>query len=983
MNQTENISKKIKRDAAAHQFPIAGIGASAGGLEALEGLFSHMPSDSNSAFIVIQHLDPKHKSIMGSLLAKHTQMKILQIKDGMKIEKNCIYLNPPNRHVGILNRRLFLIEPGKLGHIRLPIDYFFRSLSEDLGEGSICIILSGTGTDGTLGLKAVKGVGGMAMVQEPAQAAYPGMPGSAIETGLVDFICAVEKMGAKLLNYLRHPYVSEPEEAPANKDSFAVFIQKILFLIRRKTGNDFSKYKQNTICRRIERRMALHQIEKINDYFIYLQQNPAEVDTLHKDLLIGVTNFFRDSEAFTMISGKVLPEILTKKAPDESVRIWVPGCATGEEAYSLAMLAVEGMEKVGKHFNIQVFATDIDIEAIETARTAVYPDNIVADVSAQRLDRFFNQDGKTFRIKKQIRDMLVFAVQNLIKDPPFSKLDLVSCRNLLIYMGADLQKKILPLFHYTLNPQGFLFLGSSETIGGFVDLFSAVDNKWKIFRPKDSGSNLRNGFSIPPFQESRAEDAHPVAAKVASPVSLKEIAEKILLEDYAPAGVLINEKFDILYFMGETDRYLMQPTGEPSRNILKLARKELHYKLNKALASAVRQKKTSMAQGIGLKDGHNFKTLDITVRPIANPAALQNLMLVVFEERTSAAPAAAASTAASKKKTARTGSELRITQLEDELRFSRETLQITIEQLETSNEELKSINEELQSTNEELQSTNEELETSKEEMHSTNEELVTVNSELQIKVNELEEVNNDISNLLASTDIATLFLDNHLHIRRFTPAATNLFNLIASDIGRPLGDITTQIYDDTLQADCKKVLDSLVPQETQIQTRNGEWLTMRLRPYRTLENLIDGVVITFKDITREKTAQHKAIKARILAENIVNTVREPLVVLDQKFRVMSANQSFYRTFEVNEAETEQKIFFELGDCQWDIPRLKKQIHEILPQKKSFKNFKVDHNFPRIGRRVMLLNGRQVVDQADGGSSLILLAIEDITDLKGA
>ncbi len=812
------------------------------------------------------------------------------------------------------------------------------------------------------------------MVQEQAQAAYSGMPGSAIETGLVDFICPVEKMGTNLLNYLRHPYVAVQKEEPAKQDSFAVFIRKILLLIRTQSGNDFSNYKQNTICRRIERRMAIHQIEKISDYFLYLQQNPIEVDTLHKELLIGVTNFFRDSEAFAIIGEKVLPRILAQKAPDEPVRIWVPGCATGEEAYSLAMLAIECLEKAAMHLNVQIFATDIDAEAIEAARAAVYPDNIVADVSAPRLERFFKKEVKTFRIKKQVRDMLIFAIQNLIKDPPFSKLDLVSCRNLLIYMGAELQKKILPLFHYTLNPQGYLLLGSSESIGGFADLFSPVDSKWKIFQRVDAVLDIKPEFSIPPFQEGSADAGHPAGAKLASSVSLREMAEKTMLEDFAPAGVLVNDKFDILFFMGQTDRYLKQPTGEPSFNILKLASKELHYKLNKALINAVHQKKTSTAQGIRIKDGDNFKTLDIIVRPIVYPAVPQGLMLVVFKETALAGPAAAAS----KKKSAAADSEAQIIQVEEELRFTRETLQTTIEELETSNEELKSTNEELQSTNEELQSTNEEMETSKEELHSTNEELVTVNAELQNKVKELEAVNNDISNLMASTEIPTLFLDNRLGIKRFTPAATKLFNLIASDINRPIGDITTKFVYENLQSDCKTIFENLVPQEKEIQSKDGRWLIMRLAPYRTIENLIDGVVITFVDITREKKVQ-QLNNALIFAENIINTVREPLIVLTQEMKVISANRSFYDTFQVAREETEQTVFFELGNQQWNIPRLKKQIMETLDQNRSFEDFKVDHHFPGIGHRVMLLNGRQIVSREEGDTILILIAIEDITD----
>lgn len=873
---------KVKKDKS---FFIVGVGASAGGLEALKGFFSNMPSDSNIAFVVIQHLDPKHKSIMGSLLSKFTNMSVMEVEDGMLIKPNGIYLNPPNTNMAILNRTIQLIGLEKTHSVNLPIDYFFRSLSQDQSENSICIILSGTGTDGTLGSKAIKAAGGMAMVQEEKQAQYDGMPRSAIDTGLIDYILPVEQMPVELIKFTQHPYIESPEKVGITKQKFQNYLQKIFILIRSQTGHDFSNYKQNTIRRRIERRLAVHQIDNIADYVRYIQQTPLEVEALFKDLLITVTNFFRDPESFEVIRKKIIPNLLKQSITDGTFRCWVPGCATGEEPFSIAMLLVEVLEETNQHLNIQIFATDIDEDAIEIARLGIYPDSIAADVSPERLKRFFIKEDNVYKIKKQIREMVIFATQNLIKDPPFSKLHLISCRNLLIYMDQVLQKQILPLFHYTLNPNGVLFLGSSESIGEFSDLFIPVDAKWKIF--KRQGILFERDANYPhiPFRNPSVTFPKTFDKKIIRETDIRDLAHKIILDEFSPSCVLINEKYEILYFSGNTEKYLTPPIGEPSFNILKMAREDLRYRISTALHKAIKQKVTVKSEGLQVKQNDNYLTVDLIIKPISETSERPGLVMLVFKDITL-------------KKTkdinendfsGETVENQRFVVLEQELQSTKEYLQTTIEELETSNEELKSTNEELQSTNEELQSTNEELETSKEELQSTNEELVTVNSELQNKVDELSQANNDINNLLASTEIGTIFLDNNLCIKRYTPAMTRIFNLIQSDIDRPISDITANIAYEKLFEDAKLVLETLTRREVEIQNKDKDWYSMRIAPYRTTENVIDGVVITFVDVTSVKKAEETVKKSEEEYRQIFNTMITGIVYQTADGKVLSAN----------------------------------------------------------------------------------------------
>lgn len=831
------------------KFPIVGIGASAGGLEAIEGFFAYTPADIQIAFVIIQHLAPEHKSIMGSLLVKYTKLKVMEVRDKMQIHPGYIYLNPPNKDVSIVNGKLLLSEPIQARGVRLPIDYFFRSLAESQGDKSICVILSGTGTDGTLGLKAIKGAGGMAMVQQEKQARYDNMPRSAIDTGLVDFILPVEKMSAELMKYVKHPYIGGEKKIVSEKEKFENYLQKIFLLIRSSTGHDFSQYKLNTIRRRIERRMAVHQIDKITEYVTFLQKNPLEIKTLFKDLLITVTNFFRDSTAFKALYDKVILPLAKQKTSEANFRVWTAGCATGEEAYSTAILISEAMKATKKHFNVQIFGTDIDADAVEYARNGVYPDSIAADVSTERLKNYFTKEENAYRVKKQIREMVVFATQNLVKDSPFSKLDLVCCRNVLIYMNAVLQKRILPLFHYTLNPNGFLFLGTSETVGEHADIFTAVDTKWKIFKRKHA--EVYTGLDRHPLNlnEKHEKMREPKTPEIAT-FNIKQLAERSILQDYAPPCVLVDEKFDILYFHGDMDKFISIPSGEPSYNLLKLTRDDIRYKLSTLLHKCHKENKPVRSKNIKVLLNDNILSINLLVKPVTDPLIKSEFLMVTFE---SIQPEITAKM--KKEQTAKT-IEPRVAALEQELQSTKEYLQTTIEELETSNEELKSTNEELQSTNEELQSTNEELETSREELQSTNEELETVNTELQNKVEQLSDANNDLNNLLGCTEIATIFLDNDIHIKRFTPKAADIFKLINSDIGRPISDIVHNLFYEDLVVDCKEVLKNLGRIEKEVHSKIAEgWYMMRILPYRTIDNAIDGVVVTFVDITKQKKAE--------------------------------------------------------------------------------------------------------------------------------
>ena len=858
----EVMAKEMPTAEPQKPFPIVGIGASAGGLAAFEAFFSGMPAntDPGMAFVLVQHLDPDHKSILCDLIRRYTRMQVFEVEDGMNVQINCAYIIPPNRNMAFLNGSLQLLEPTEPRGLRMPIDFFFRSLAQDQRERAIAIVLSGTGSDGTLGVRCIKGEGGMVMAQSPDACEYNGMPRSAIATGLVDYELAPAQMPAQLIAYaarslgreLRSVTILEPKSESAMK--------KIFVLLRSHTSHDFSHYKPSNIHRRIERRMAVHQIETIDGYVKYLQRTPTEVQALFRDLLIGVTSFFRDPEVFKVLEEQVIPKLFIGKRADGAIRVWSAGCSTGEEAYSLAILLAERQEAMKQSFKAQVFATDIDSKAIATARVGLYPASIAADLSPERLARFFTAepDGSAYRIHKSIRDMLVFSEHDAIKDPPFSKLDLISCRNLLIYMGGDLQKRLILLFHYALNPGAVLLLGTSETMGDADDLFVVLNRKLKIYQRKEDSCSSRSvtlGQFVPPA--TAVGGVLPQAARKAAfptKVPLRELTEKAILWQIAPASVLVNGQGDILYLHGRTGMYLEPVTGQAGiYNILKMAREGLGIKLSIALNKVAVSKEIVRCPGLRVKTNSHFTTVNLTLMPVSTGTAESPespLYLVVLEEAIeNSAPSSVSGEQSS-------DADANIAALKQELKARDEYLQSANEQLETTTEELKSSNEEMQSVNEELQSTNEELETSKEELQSVNEELATINTELQTKVLDLSRANDDMTNLIAGTGIGTIFVDYQLRILRFTPAVSAIINLIQSDVGRPVGHIVSNLVGYvSLVEDAQGVLNTLTLKEVEVQTTNGKCYTMRIQPYRTLTNVIEGVVITFVDTTEMKKTE--------------------------------------------------------------------------------------------------------------------------------
>jgi len=873
------------------------------------------------AFVLVQHLAPDHKSMLTDLIRRYTTMSVYEVEDGMTVQPDCAYIIPPNKDMAFLDGALHLMEPLSQRGMRLPIDFFFNSLALDQHERAICIILSGTGSDGTLGLRSVKGEGGMVMAQNPDAIEYSGMPSSAINTGLVDFVLTPQEMPAQLMAYKNHTFGKKTLPDPIQAPKFENATKKIFILLRSQTGHDFSHYKQNTTARRIERRMAVNQIENIDGYLQFLQRSTKEVDFLFRDMLIGVTSFFRDPDAFAALNERI-SVLFEGKPAGSTIRVWVCGCSTGEEAYSIAILLQEYMESLKQTFQLQVFATDIDSRAIETARAGIYPASIAADVTPERLERFFsyNKDAETYRIKKNIRDILIFSEQNIIKDPPFSKLDMISCRNMLIYMDSELQKKIFPLFHYALRYSGLLFLGNSESIGDFINLFTAVDRKWKLFQRKEDSRGadrpLFRNFSAP-VSEGRAQIQQPKEKRGEKNLTFREMAEREMLEQYAPASALVNDRGEILYIHGRTGKYLEPAPGEVGVNILNMAREGLRPELTMALHKAAAQKTPVTCLNLRVKTNGDFTAINLAVRPIiekSNEFSHRGIFLVVFEDAPDAAPGISVKAGAQNAGITSAGDSDIISALEQKLKAKEEYLQSTLEEMETSNEELKSTNEEMQSVNEELQSTNEELETSKEELQSVNEELATVNAELQQRVGDLSRTNNDINNLMAGTNIGTLFLDHHLRIQRFTPAAKRVINLIQTDIGRPIGDIVHRLNGyDRLLKDTREVLDTLIPKESEVQTPEGQWYQMRIQPYRTTENVIEGAVLTFVEITEMKR-MHELISEtesiRRLAA-VVRDARDAVMLLGMDGGIHAWNPGAVRMYGWSEAEALGKNISEL------------------------------------------------------------------------
>ncbi|HEX8109061.1 MAG TPA: chemotaxis protein CheB, partial [Kofleriaceae bacterium] len=858
---------------AASPFPIVGIGASAGGLEALDQFLRNIPGDWDASFVIVQHHDPAHGHMLVEVLRKMAHMEVMEAADGTRIEPRHVYVIPPGKNMSLLHGTLHLLPQSFEASRVLPIDFFFRSLAHDQGERSVGVILSGMGTDGTLGLRAIKEAAGVAFVQAPSSAKFDGMPRSAIDAGLADVVLPVDELPRRIFSYRDHAtaaHVSTETRATTAQTA----VEKICLLLRDYSGNDFTLYKRSTIYRRIERRMGLHQIHDHTQYLRFLREHPPEVEILFNELLIGVTSFFRDPGEWERLRHEILPGLLTQRASGGVLRAWVPGCSTGEEAYSLAIVFREVLEpiKTLRNINVQIFATDIDRRAIEKARLGIYPENIAADVSPERLRRFFVRDDRGYRVSKDIRETVVFAPQNVLTDPPFTKVDIVSCRNLLIYLSGEVQKRLIPLFHYCLNPGGALFLGTAETIGSFTNLFVPLDGRTRLYRRLDQSQALPLDVQFASLVRTRHLPEEPIVpqppVKQASP-NLQGVVDRLLVQRFAPLGILCDPHGEVLYVSGRAGKYLEPAVGKTNVNIFAMAREGLRYELSRTFTKALRGGERPVTVR-DLKVGTNGGTqrVNLAVQKLAEPQELSGTVIVVISEaETGPAP--------SRRQPAPRGGP-RTRELEDELQRSREQVQTIREEMQTSQEELKSTNEELQSTNEELQSTNEELTTSKEEMQSLNEELQTVNHELQSKVDELSRSNNDMKNLLNSTDIATLFLDADLRVRRFTTATAQIIKLIPADTGRPVTDIASDLDYPQLADDAREVLRTLVFQEKQVVARDSRAFSVRIMPYRTLDNVIDGVVITFTDITAaralERAAREQADQLRQMAEALPHLV---------------------------------------------------------------------------------------------------------------
>ncbi|HSF19534.1 MAG TPA: chemotaxis protein CheB [Vicinamibacteria bacterium] len=949
-------------------FFIVGVGASAGGLEALGDLFASIHIDG-MAFVIVQHLAPDHESLLAELLSRSSKISVTTAADEVRVEPNHAYVIPPNTDLGIMHGVVHLIE-ARSGHgPRQPIDFFFRSLAEDQGSSSIGIILSGTGTDGTLGLKAIKAAGGLTFVQEPSSAKYDGMPRSALASGHADYCLAPREIAEELTRISRHPALALLPKPPTPAPAVQEQLGKLFFLVRSEFGNDLTSYKLSTLERRIERRMTMHKIATLRDYLKFVQSSPQELAALYKDMLITVTNFFRDHEPFEALKDRVFPRLIEERGPNAPIRVWVPACATGEEAYSIAICLLEFLEKKGSDSRVQIFGTDIDVDSIQHARRGVYPQNIALDVSADRLNRFFVKKDNDYQVSRRVRDTVVFSNQNILKDAPFSRLDLVSCRNLLIYLQPSAQRKVLRTLHYSLNPIGFLLLGTSESVGDSPDLFSLVDRRTKLYarKPFASSGALDIAFGMP----ATPDVAQPAAA-TRPIVNLQTLSDRKVLELYGPPGVIVNEHLEILHFRGHTGAYLDPMPGAASFNVLRLARPELHMELKRAINRGLSEQVRVMTEVTFHHDG-KASAVALDVVPIQEPETKTRCLLVMFHELT---PPKEVPVVAVDGDVAPSLAPLahRIQELERELALTKEYLQDTIEEKESTNEELKSANEELQSSNEELQSTNEELETSKEEMQSTNEELTTVNDELQNRMAELSQMSDDLHNVLSGTDNAVIIVGMDLRIRRYTASAEKLLNLVPGDVGRSISHIDAFVGGAAVEQRVSGVIASLTPVEEEILCTNHRYYALRIVPYKTLDHAIRGAIVSLVDIDVRKKATEITRDVGLYAERFLGAIGHPLLILDAKLRIVWANDPYYERFQVTVEETVGSNFPKV----WAQPRndasLREALERTLAEGTPFRDLRVRHLFQEGRERTLRMGGSRIPVVTE--MSLVLVSIED-------
>ncbi len=994
-----NLSKKLKKqkkikpsvsktvttkiEPSSPVFPIVGVGASAGGLEAFMELFRDLPPDTGMSFVLIQHLSPQHPSLLTSLVQKGTSMNVQEAEDQMKVKPNQVYIIPPNHTLEIFHGVLQLTPLTEEQSNILPINLFLTSLARDQGNLAIGIILTGTGSDGAEGLRNIEADGGITFVQEPTTAKFDGMPKAAILATSPGFILHVKDISRELVRIAAHPFIKRAltiEESEPTPETEKV-LQKIFLLVRTITKIDFSTYKYPTMIRRIKRRMVLHRIESLNQYFTFLQTSPHEVKSLLDDLLINVTNFFRDIEVFDSLKANVIPQFMKDKAQGTPIRIWSPGCSTGEEVYSIAICLIECLGDSFHKFPIQIYGTDICEPAIKIARLGSYPESASRNISPERLDRFFIKENGRYRITKAVRDCCIFSIQDVTSNPPINRLDLLSCRNLMIYLDPTIQKKLMETFYYALNPNGFLMLGSSESVGSSANLFAVIDKKYKLFLKKSipqysvkivSQEPLKN--PVERLSKNPGIISFKQLTKITDPVTL---AEQMMLAKYSPAWVLVNQALDIVQFRGATDYYIAPASGLPTWNLIKMLRDGLAPSIRVLIHSALKEIKPVRKNGLKVNSKAIPRVVDVEVIPLMT-AAEDFYFLIVFIESKDTKKLLSKEKVQKRKSNEKDPILLENASLKEELALTHKSLQSIVEDQTATSEEMQSTNEEVLSANEELQSTNEELETAKEELQSTNEELTTLNDELTNRNNELDHLSNDLINVLSNANVSIVMVGSDLRIRRFTPMAEKLLNLIPTDVGRILTEINFGFNISKLEERVASVIRTMDTFEAETQDRQGLWYSIRIRPYKTIDNKIDGAVIVFVNINDVKLKQNLIEDAKRYSEGVIQTVRDPLVVLDKDLRIERANQAFYDTFKVTEQETIGHTFYEIGNQQWDIPRLKTLLEDVLPSKSEIRNFEVNHKFEQIGDKIIILNAR-TLEWEGQRKHLILIGLHDLTE----
>ena len=963
-------------------FPIVGVGASAGGMEAFSELLRHLPMGSGLAFVLIQHLDPTHPSYLSEALARSTSLPVLEIKDGMRVEPDHVYVIPSTADVGILKGALSLLpRPSDERKPHLPIDFFFKALAADLGNRAIGVVLSGTGSDGSQGLRAIKAEDGITFAQEPVSAKFSGMPKAALATGAVDFCLPLPELAKELMRVGGHPFLRHrgaEKLATAEGDGE---LRKVLLLVRNTVGIDFSEYKLASIRRRLARRMALRRLTNLPDYVQLLRDERTEAEALFEDILIHVTSFFRDGDAFEKLREQVFPEILAKhRREGGTIRIWSAGCSTGEEPYSLLIALLEFLAQEDADVPVQLFGTDISEKAIEKARTGFYADEAIRDMSAQRVARFFSKiDIGGYRIAKTVRERCAFVKHDLATDPPFSRLDLVCCRNVLIYFGQELQKRVLATFHFALNEPGYLLLGRAENITESGNLFQLINKDEKIF----ARTAVKSALRLAP-----AREAAPVAAPSAEPRSppIPDVirrTESLLLDQYAPAGVIVNARMEILHFRGRTGPYLEPAPGQPQYDLFKMARQGLVADLRIAISQARKQKATVRRSGVRVEQDGSIRICDVVVVPVSSPPeSREETFAVLFEEplpSEALAPGKNPSDVPPENRSPLaedSAEQRRFTKLEDELKATKEYLQSIAEEHRRANEELLSANEELVSSNEELQSLNEELQTAKEELQSTNEELATLNEEIQTRNLELGSTNSDLVNILASVEVPIVIVDGGRHIRRFTPKARPILNLLPTDVGRPIDDIKPNLAIENLDQKIAEVIDTVTTHEEQVQSRDGRWYRLQIRPYTTVDKRIDGAVLSVIDIDVLKRALGAAEWARDYAKATVDALQVPLIVFNETLEIASVNLAFEERYGVaREAAAGRNLNHFMGGVL-DTPAIRSALERVREHNERFEALDMECDLPGMGRRSLSLSGRSVPTPDSG--QLILLAMEDIT-----